>query len=699
LGDSDDIFEEQRVLKQQRRLRIFRKCKWVCACGTPIRFVYDGVKAGKPNVSEIRKHLLNFCKIFMTKYAVEIMRIRVNKPHEPLNKSDCEEEPSLESGLTEITEEVQSKYMHWREDNPDDYAWLVELCNSRRSASKKSLTADQKERKACQRWRLDVFITANTNTLDESLVRQIQRKLGAENVVVFKVVFLKGEGEDQMAGVSSMGSGSSTVSAQRRPLSVANSCPEDVSQIYVDLQFQAPYIFSKRKAWRKWVLWQLKKAKVEGITSIVQNFAVDYIRPGVVAEEEEEEEEEEEKIDKTERSAESSSKMEIEFHKTKEKKTTKNMTNTITESSVKKKEEEGGGEAGGSKAAIAATSSKETEGEGGGGEGIKMIVSKDVKKVKEGREEEEEEEEEEEITRVQNNSVEEQKESLEKQQQQQQQQSSDSNKFGTSSSSNECGSSSSNSSSNSKSNGNSNCCKKQQEIKAKAENHKMDFQPRNEHIIPLEKKKKKEEEEEEEGTGGEKKEMEKEEEEDLSSYPPPPPNLTTGQIDVRIRATFKSLQRVEFIRTTWLKRLSEIPNHPKHGCPKCKIVQPNDFATQCITHGEIKAAIELHFKRHIHAERALRKADRGYSFSLGSIGTAKPIMQCATRGGEGISLIYIGEPEAALWCKVPAAPAAPAAPVAVSSSTAEAVVVSSNGEGKDSSASQAVTTVMPVSSA
>mmetsp|Transcript_17167 Transcript_17167/g.28425 ORF Transcript_17167/g.28425 Transcript_17167/m.28425 type:complete len:287 (-) Transcript_17167:98-958(-) len=207
------------------------------------------------------------------------------------------------------------------------------------------------------------------------------------------------------------------------------------------------------------------------------------------------------------------------------------------------------------------------------------------------------------------------------------------------------------------------------------------------------------EEEEEEGTGGEKKEMEKEEEEDLSSYPPPPPNLTTGQIDVRIRATFKSLQRVEFIRTTWLKRLSEIPNHPKHGCPKCKIVQPNDFATQCITHGEIKAAIELHFKRHIHAERALRKADRGYSFSLGSIGTAKPIMQCATRGGEGISLIYIGEPEAALWCKVPAAPAAPAAPVAVSSSTAEAVVVSSNGEGKDSSASQAVTTVMPVSSA
>jgi len=294
LGDSDDIFEEQRVLKQQRRLRIFRKCKWVCACGTPIRFVYDGVKAGKPNVSEIRKHLLNFCKIFMTKYAVEIMRIRVNKPHEPLNKSDCEEEPSLESGLTEITEEVQSKYMHWREDNPDDYAWLVELCNSRRSASKKSLTADQKERKACQRWRLDVFITANTNTLDESLVRQIQRKLGAENVVVFKVVFLKGEGEDQMAGVSSMGSGSSTVSAQRRPLSVANSCPEDVSQIYVDLQFQAPYIFSKRKAWRKWVLWQLKKAKVEGITSIVQNFAVDYIRPGVVAEEEEEEEEEEE---------------------------------------------------------------------------------------------------------------------------------------------------------------------------------------------------------------------------------------------------------------------------------------------------------------------------------------------------------------------------------------------------------------------
>eukprot|EP00466_Bigelowiella_natans_P015477 jgi/Bigna1/83231/fgenesh1_pg.104_\ len=117
----------------KRREEIFKHCKWVCDCGTPVRFVYDGVKAGKMNLAEIRKHLLNSCNNFAREFADQLVRMRIKKGNALLNKTDSTQEPLIEAALKKITQDIQFKYYDWKRAHFEDYEWLTKESQARTS--------------------------------------------------------------------------------------------------------------------------------------------------------------------------------------------------------------------------------------------------------------------------------------------------------------------------------------------------------------------------------------------------------------------------------------------------------------------------------------------------------------------------------------------------------------------------------------
>jgi len=194
----------------KRREEIFRKCKWVCECGTMIRYVYDGVKAGKMNLAEIRKHLLNSCAYFANEYADVLDRMRRKKGSSFLNKTDSTHEPIMESALQAITQDIQSKYFEWKIKHKRDYEWLTNENQSKNSKHKEvsevvpyekrgkskkpsgSLAATSSTKSSSDSikggWCVEVSLELNASGLNAGMIQQIQSHVGADSVIVRHII-------------------------------------------------------------------------------------------------------------------------------------------------------------------------------------------------------------------------------------------------------------------------------------------------------------------------------------------------------------------------------------------------------------------------------------------------------------------------------------------------------------------------------
>mmetsp|Transcript_5601 Transcript_5601/g.8838 ORF Transcript_5601/g.8838 Transcript_5601/m.8838 type:complete len:810 (-) Transcript_5601:57-2486(-) len=305
--------------EQKRKDEIFKNCKWNCDCGTPVRFVYDGLKAGKMNLSEIRKHLLNSCTDFASRHPEALRSMRNNKrPSVLLNKSDCSSEPTIEKALQKVSETIQIMYYKWKRFHPDDWKYLIangikknqrkkergeELERQRlglppkkkeprktasrlkrlrfEDATSHSIAKEKKRRKTRKElmkafnntgYSVEVQLSMNVSGLSTPLVNCIRDKVGADSMIVKELL---------CASTSAL----ETSKMQRSLEEEVKNRDDDYSErenAWIEIVYtSAPFKMSEMYGWQSWISSKLNQAACDGnsIMSFVQSFRIGLVRP------------------------------------------------------------------------------------------------------------------------------------------------------------------------------------------------------------------------------------------------------------------------------------------------------------------------------------------------------------------------------------------------------------------------------------
>jgi len=301
----------------REREQIFQHCKWVCECGTPVRFVYDGVKAGKMNLAEIRKHILNSCPDFacLHKKALERMRMRKraawgNKSGGSdirtsclLNKTDCAQETEIYEALKKITQKVELKYHYWKRHHYGDFLWLVkENGNSKPYKSyMKTLLMDPTRvttstekmpkitkietvqprhdlipDKGLEGWCAEVYIEFNLPGFNSDMAAHLQSFVGADSLIIKHIaVEIVNDTEQPKANKNT------NILQKKKPESTGSGEEKELMRLWVDFGFKYQLEVEKMYEWQKWLSTRLREAAADedSLLSCARTFRIGLIRP------------------------------------------------------------------------------------------------------------------------------------------------------------------------------------------------------------------------------------------------------------------------------------------------------------------------------------------------------------------------------------------------------------------------------------